>query len=386
MKTSNSAVITHVEINQNLLNTLFKFNPLSKLKRFLSDKTGVEKALYSLAEILTILKNIIRGEGMFDHANPSVIICSPELERALNMKALHVTEIRDLVLSQITKVPDQSLRENFTQEINCRGTTINISRTNLNLEAPRDNQPQQQSQQQPPRIIRTANSSTAIYTDKNAKFTLKPKFLKVVQLVPGADPKQRIFSYEDVTILLTKYILSRKDTMFDTRNIKLALIADDPLGDAFGVKAFHRCQVNNLLKKQLIPFDPNCHYNPPIVTSSSGPDKSADQCHLNSTTLTTASKLPTNPLNPSEEQRRTRKRNSAGDLTEQAGTELDSESYPSSQLCILCCQRPRDASFVHGDLGHMVSCFYCADRLWKRQATCPVCRRTVDRIIRIIES
>ena len=134
MKTSNSAVITHVELNQNLLNTLFKFNPLSKLKRFLSDKTGVEKALYSLAEILTILKNIIRGEGMFDHANPSVIICSPELERALNMKALHVTEIRDLVLSQITKVPDQSLRENFTQQINCRGTTINISRTNLNLE------------------------------------------------------------------------------------------------------------------------------------------------------------------------------------------------------------------------------------------------------------
>ena len=57
------------------------------------------------------MKNIIKGEGMFDHANPSVIICSPELERALNMKALHVTEIRDLVLSQITKVPDQSLRK-----------------------------------------------------------------------------------------------------------------------------------------------------------------------------------------------------------------------------------------------------------------------------------
>jgi len=134
MNTNNSAVITPVELNKNLLNTLFKFNPLSKLKRFLIDKTGVEKTFYSLAEILTILKNIIRGEGMFDHANPSVIICSPELERALNMKALHVTEIRDLVLSQITKVPDQSLREKFTQQINCRGTTINISRTNLNLE------------------------------------------------------------------------------------------------------------------------------------------------------------------------------------------------------------------------------------------------------------
>ena len=52
MNTNNSAVITPVELNKNLLNTLFKFNPLSKLKRFLIDKTGVEKTFYSLAEVI----------------------------------------------------------------------------------------------------------------------------------------------------------------------------------------------------------------------------------------------------------------------------------------------------------------------------------------------
>ena len=347
MKPDNSTAPTHVEFNQRLLNTIFEFNMNSMLKEFLINKTGVDKTFYSLGEVLTILKNTIREEGMFDPSNPAVILCNPSLEKALNMKALHVTEVRDLVLSQM-----------------------------------KGNLPQQPSS----RIMRIANNPTTVNADESARFTLKPGFLKVLGSAPGADPNKQIFSYEDVTSLLSKYILSRKDNMFDPRNIKLALVADDPLGKAFGVKAFHRCQVNNLLKKQLIPFDPNCPSNPPIVTSSSGPDKSADQCHLNSTTLTTASKLPTNPLNPSEEQRRTRKRNSAGDLTEQAGTELDSESYPSSQLCILCCQRPRDASFIHGDLGHMVSCFHCADRLWKRQATCPVCRRKVDRIIKIIES
>ena len=66
---------------------------------------------------------------------------------------------------------------------------------------------------------------------------------QVVQLDPGTDPKQTIFSYEEVTLLLSKYILSRKDDIFDPRNIKLALVANDPIGDAFGVKAFHRCQV-----------------------------------------------------------------------------------------------------------------------------------------------
>ena len=246
-----SPVVTPVELNKNLLNTLFKFNPLSKLKCFLVSKTGVEKTYYSLAEILTILKNIIKGEGMFDHTNPSVIICSPELERALNMKALHVTEIRNLVLSQITKVPDQSLRK-----------TTNISRTKLNFKVKRESN-QQTQQQHSSRITRTANISTAIFTDKNAKFTLKPKFLKVVRLVPCIDNTQTVFSYEEVTFLLSKYILARKKEIFDPRNIKLALVGNDPLGDAFGVKAFHRCQVNNLLRSQLIPV--NSDYPPDVA-------------------------------------------------------------------------------------------------------------------------
>ena len=46
-----------------------------------------------------------------------------------------------------------------------------------------------------------------------------------------------------MTLALSKYILSRKDHIFDPRNIKLALVENDPIGDAFGVKAFHRCQV-----------------------------------------------------------------------------------------------------------------------------------------------
>ena len=35
------------------------------------------------------------------------------------------------------------------------------------------------------------------------------------------------------------------------------MVENDPLGIAFNVKAFHRCQVNNLLRAQLIPHDPD---------------------------------------------------------------------------------------------------------------------------------
>ena len=290
--------VNPVQLNTNLLNTIFQFNPRSKLKRFLVRKTGGEKTYYSLAEILTSLKNIIRKEEMFDQANPSIILCSTGLERALDMKALHVTEIRDLVLSQITKAPDQTLGESSIRQIG---------------------------------IIRTANISTTTYTNKYAKFTLKPKFLKVLQLVPGTNPKQTVFSYEEITNLLLKYIISRKNEIFDPRNIKLALVADDPIGEAFGVKGFHRCQVNNLLRSQLIPVNPDYPPDLAIITQNSGspelnvsvtevhtPITSANSPKPNSSKKqrlqTQAKGLSRTAASPnSKEQKRTMKRTSSGE-------------------------------------------------------------------------
>ena len=52
----------------------------------------------------------------------------------------------------------------------------------------------------------------------------------------------RVFSSQ-LTKHLSSYILTNKDKFFDERNIKVAICAGDPLGDAFGVKAFHRTQV-----------------------------------------------------------------------------------------------------------------------------------------------
>ena len=53
-------------------NTLFKLNPLSRLKSYMVSKTGVEKTHYLLLELLTVLKDII----MLDSSNPTVILCS----------------------------------------------------------------------------------------------------------------------------------------------------------------------------------------------------------------------------------------------------------------------------------------------------------------------
>ena len=56
----------------------------------------------------------------------------------------------------------------------------------------------------------------------------------------------------------------------------------------------------------------------------------------------------------------------------------------TSQLCLLCCHRTKNASLVHGRIGHQVCCYSCAKKLWRKRADCPVCRRKVERVIKII--
>lgn len=178
--------------NRNLLNTMFEFKKGAQLKHFIIEKTHQEKRYYSLAEVLTVLKDVISAEKMFDERNPSVIICSKSLEQALNQKALHVTEVRDLVLGQLERLADQSLRD--------RG----VARPGP--APPLPGPPQTAA----PRVIRTASVATNVQTNKDAKFRLKPLFLKVAQMVEGVTKTKTIFTYEEVTLILSKYILSKK--------------------------------------------------------------------------------------------------------------------------------------------------------------------------------
>ena len=79
---------------------LVKFKTNSTLEQFLLQKTG-NKEKFTFKQILIALKNVIRSEELYDPRNPSVVLCSQELERTLNMRALHVSELPNLVISQI---------------------------------------------------------------------------------------------------------------------------------------------------------------------------------------------------------------------------------------------------------------------------------------------
>ena len=48
---SNGVLVTPVELNRSLLNSLFKFKPDSKLQPFIARKTNQDKTIYTLAEV-----------------------------------------------------------------------------------------------------------------------------------------------------------------------------------------------------------------------------------------------------------------------------------------------------------------------------------------------
>ena len=206
------------------LDTMYRFKPGSSLQAFLSNATGELRESCSLGEILTLLKDLIKSQGLFDMRNPSVILCSPSLEQALDRRALHVTEVKSIVKSQLDALPSQDLGgRSWPKSGNRRPPSL--------LTGPGHSEEPGQSQ----------------------LFRLRSQFLDVLRTVSGQDCDQTIFSYQEITSLLSRYIISKEEQFLDRRNIRVALVEGDPLGIAFNVSAFHRSQVHSFIRSQLIP-------------------------------------------------------------------------------------------------------------------------------------
>ena len=232
-----------LELNKMILNLNYTFKVNAPLKNYIRLKTNSMRENYTLAELFTILKNVIAEEEIYDHRNHAIILCNSELEAAFDLPGMHVTELRECVYRQIVELPEeyqnpvpiqqhnQSVRESLPQETANEPTTSTIDSEVEIIE---------------PRIC------SKVYSNKNARFRLKPDFYDLLSVVPSFDKTQTLFAYDEVTELLSKYILSKKDSIFDLRHVKLALVKNDPLGKVFAVDAFHRLQVTSMLRKQLI--------------------------------------------------------------------------------------------------------------------------------------
>ncbi|KAJ1451222.1 hypothetical protein M885DRAFT_530364 [Pelagophyceae sp. CCMP2097] len=77
----------------------------------------------------------------------------------------------------------------------------------------------------------------------------------------------------------------------------------------------------------------------------------------------------------------------AGPAANSAGSERQTmaekiqDAINAETLCIVCLSAARNATFVHGETGHIACCLGCARALKSRSDTCPVCRTPIDIVI-----
>lgn len=225
---------------------IVKFRDEAPLRKYLLAKTN--KEVFHLKEIFTILRAIIVQEELYDESNPVIIICNKQLEIAIGMRALHTTEVRAAVIRQIDTASNPS---QFIQQVPTPGET-SVSKTPCNLyhlhSAIYTGSP---CGHVPPFTYIPNITDSRKFNNPNNKFSLKEKFKDVIDSVLKKGITQTTFKYEEITTLLSKYILENKATILDERNIKVALVDRDLLGIAFKIKAFHRTQVTTLIREQL---------------------------------------------------------------------------------------------------------------------------------------
>jgi hypothetical protein len=82
------------EINQQILWSQYKFKEGAPLKEYLQQRIPNLRDTCTLWEVLTVLKEIIGDNLLFDESNPSMIVGDAPLEVALRKKEVHVNEIR----------------------------------------------------------------------------------------------------------------------------------------------------------------------------------------------------------------------------------------------------------------------------------------------------
>ncbi len=92
------------EINQQYLQSKYKFKEGAPLKEYLQQRAPNFRETCTLSEVLTWLKEIIRDNLLFDESNPAMIVGDAPLEAALRKKRVHVNEIRNVVQRQLTMV------------------------------------------------------------------------------------------------------------------------------------------------------------------------------------------------------------------------------------------------------------------------------------------
>lgn len=54
-----------------------------------------------------------------------------------------------------------------------------------------------------------------------------------------------------------------------------------------------------------------------------------------------------------------------------------------NEPCIICLSNAKNCAFVHGRIGHLSTCYICAQKVWATTKRCPICNNKASNIVKV---
>jgi hypothetical protein len=257
----------------------YEFIPGSPLRRFIYDIKKSIKIYYQLNEVITLVREIIRDNCLYDKTNTAVIVCDSELEKVFNTNGMHVSELKGKILEQLILVTEplqgrlRAAWQRYAAE-QAAGAPAPAG-ADPDPEPDNRNETATTSRIEYKRVETVYKYNTipsAVYTDEHARFLISQGLTEVLCTLPEFDRTKHTFSYRQIVPLVALYFINNKAKLFDPRNGSLACLKEDPLGKVFGVQYVHETQIRDHLKRQVKYVGgavcmPSSAYNPKQSTS-----------------------------------------------------------------------------------------------------------------------
>lgn len=212
------------------IDDFYIFTTKTPLKMYILSKDKRFPKIFRLDTILMWFKNILQKQMMFDLQNPAILKFDNDLTNIFQTQWCHVNEFAPRVLKHCQLIPRKYMK---------MVKILNPFKTNEIIETEKDSPKQCRSK--PSHITGDA-------------FTISQNLRDVFELLPHFNKQQIVFTMRDVCNLISTYIMSNHIRLIDKQNKSIAYVKNDPLGKAFKVNVFHRCQLKSMIRQQLQPI------------------------------------------------------------------------------------------------------------------------------------
>lgn len=189
--------------------------------------------------MLQHLTRVIEVDLLYDRANPCIVICDAELERALSVRAATLSDLKDLVSRQLF------LRTAAFGAAAARRSLWNPAQRDFGLSVCSNISSSAMGQifRRSRRLGKVVGQSDLLLPDADfASFLLATS-----RSFPLPAPRQgrgRHFTFDECAYLTLKYICASDKRFLDARHLNVCLcLRDRVLRDLFGVSAFHKGQL-----------------------------------------------------------------------------------------------------------------------------------------------